>query len=76
MENKEPATRSTYVDADEAAMRRAMARIGGGNPTKQAGIAYSEQNRARINARGPQAPKPLPCEEEVLAHSQALSSVS
>ena len=43
--------RSTYVDAEEAAMMRSLARINGGDAMKAAGNTYSQRNRGRTQAR-------------------------
>ena len=40
--------RDTYVDAEEAAMRRAMARLGGEDKARRVGQRYSEVNRTKI----------------------------
>ena len=44
------ALRSTYVDADEVAMQRALARIGGDDKTRQTGNDFSRANRSRVQA--------------------------
>ena len=43
--------RSTFVDAEEAAMRRAMQRLNGDDQAWKVGNNYSQQNRARTQAR-------------------------
>ena len=43
--------RSTFVDAEEAAMRRAMQRLNGDDEAWKVGNNYSQQNRARTQAR-------------------------
>lgn len=43
--------RSTYVDAEEAAMMRTLARINGDDASRRAGNSYSQLNRARIQSR-------------------------
>ena len=48
---RQPALRSTYVDADEAAMKRALARIDGDGASRRAGNAFSRTNRSRIQSR-------------------------
>ena len=43
--------RSTFVDAEEAAMQRAMQRLNGDDQQRKVGNSYSQQNRARTQAR-------------------------
>lgn len=46
-----PALRSTFVDAEEAAMRRALARISGDDASRKLGNSFSQTNRARTQQR-------------------------
>ena len=50
-----PALRSTFVDKEEAAMLRAMARLNGNETIKRTGNSYSQANRAKIKARADEA---------------------
>eukprot|EP00322_Chrysochromulina_rotalis_P024090 CAMPEP_0115843054 /NCGR_PEP_ID=MMETSP0287-20121206/8117_1 /TAXON_ID=412157 /ORGANISM="Chrysochromulina rotalis, Strain UIO044" /LENGTH=354 /DNA_ID=CAMNT_0003296741 /DNA_START=25 /DNA_END=1089 /DNA_ORIENTATION=- len=50
-----PALRSTFVDKEEAAMLRAMARLNGDDPAKRAGNSFSKTNRVRIQAQAEEA---------------------
>ena len=49
------ALRSTFVDKEEAAMLRAMARLNGDDPAKKVGNSFSRSNRLRIAARSQEA---------------------
>ena len=51
----EPALRSTFVDKEEAAMLRAMARLNGEDPGRKAGESFSNTNRAKLKVRQEQA---------------------
>lgn len=44
------ALRGTFVDAEEAAMRRALARISGDDPAHRVGMEYTNQNRRKMAA--------------------------
>ena len=50
-----PALRSTFVDKEEAAMLRAMARLNGEDPAKKAGNSFSQTNRTKLKARADEA---------------------
>lgn len=50
-----PALRSTFVDKEEAAMLRAMARLNGEGPGKSVGNKYSKTNQVKLKARAEEA---------------------
>lgn len=51
----EPALRSTFVDKEEAAMLRAMARLNGDDAARRAGNSFSATNRVKLKARAEEA---------------------
>jgi hypothetical protein len=81
----EPALRSTFLDKEEAAMRRAMAKLNGDDPSRAAGDKFSASNRARISAGlahkakmglVPHAPNPNPNPDPRPLHDLNLHRVS
>ena len=71
--------RSTFVDAEEAAMRRAMQRLNGDDQAWKVGNNYSQQNRertqARLNAMKAEGIVPMkPRDEETMRKKQEASA--